>query len=116
MRISYSDAAFALEEAAGETSDSGEFFLVVDGQRKKVRAGFGFRVGDHGGEQHGIAHAQRRIRRPAWPTSRFDRDPYAIAESNSLIIAICRHSTALCLVKTEKANHPGCLFPESEDL
>ncbi len=48
-------AAFALEEAAGNAARSGEFFLVVDGQREEVLP-FAYTLGGgHGAQHHGFA-------------------------------------------------------------
>ena len=47
-------AAFALEEATGDATGSVGFFLVVDGQREEILAGFDFRLGDDGDQHHGV--------------------------------------------------------------
>ncbi len=51
QRLFFGGTAFALEIAAGNAAGSVEFFLVVDGQRKKVDAFPRLLVGNHG-RQH----------------------------------------------------------------
>src|SRR5690606_2246154 len=44
--------AFTLEEAARDLAGGESLFLIVDGQREKIDAGFG-RLGAHGGAEDG---------------------------------------------------------------
>ena len=50
-------AAFAFEETAGETAGGGELFFVFNLQGHEVHALAGFLGRDHGGKEHGVAHA-----------------------------------------------------------
>ena len=50
-------AAFALEEAAGETTGSGEFLFVFNLQWHEIDTFSGFLGRYHGGQKHGVAHA-----------------------------------------------------------
>ena len=58
QRFLFGRAALTLEEAAGDTAGSGEFFLVVDGQREEILARLDRLGGGDGAQHHGFAEGR----------------------------------------------------------
>ena len=101
-------AAFALDEAAGDSSAGVSVFAVINGEREKVDAGAGFGVGDGGGEDNVFAEAHNgRAVRLLGELSGFEGDGLAASDLGGNCNWFRFHKSSFVGRSAERPRHSG---------